>query len=205
MPRRQHQVDLLVVEPHAVCEQQVRPEHAEIVEVHHRPLAGAREVALGVGRRGREVHRHVRAHLAGEVGRAGEQRVGREVVADERDPALDEAASRVRRRRRRADGRAPRRSGAANGPISMSQPHVPIVPRTPTRASPSRRWSGYATVPASISVVTPFCSDSTAHSSAVISSSCGGVRAVQGNRPLEDATRPVRAGRGCSCARAGRR
>ena len=65
-------------------------------------------------------------------------------------------------------------AGAANGPSSMSQPHVPIVPRSADRlhARPRRR-SGWATVPASTTVVTPFCTDSTAHSIADSSSSSG--------------------------------
>ena len=106
---RQHEVDLFVVEPHAVGQQQVRPEHAEVVQVGDRSLAGAGEVALGVGRGRRQVHRHAGAHRAGEVGGAGQQLVAGQVVADEGDPALDEAARRERLRRRPADGRAPRR------------------------------------------------------------------------------------------------
>ena len=43
-----------------------------------------------------------------------------------------------------------------NGPCSMSQPHVPIVPRMPTACIALATRSGWATVPASTTVVTPF-------------------------------------------------
>ena len=88
--------DLCVVEPDAVAEQQVLAEHTEIVEVHRRPLPGLLQVPLGVGRRRREVHRHVGRLRPGEVGAAGQECIGREIVSDQGDPALDEAAGRER-------------------------------------------------------------------------------------------------------------
>ena len=111
VPDRADQLDLLVVEPHGVGQQQVRAEHAEVVEVDERAHAGAGEVGGGVVARRRDVHRHVRAAGAGEVGGAGEQGVGGEVVADERDPALDEAAGRQEVEASPPGGRASRRSG----------------------------------------------------------------------------------------------
>jgi hypothetical protein len=75
-----------------VGEQQVWSEHAEMVEMHDGPAPTPCQVALRVGRRGGQVHRHRRAELAREVGGTGEQRVRGEIVADERDPPLDQAA-----------------------------------------------------------------------------------------------------------------
>ena len=64
-------------------------------------------------------------------------------------------------------------AGAANGPSSMSHPQVPIVPLVPTACIPAATRSGKATVPASTTVVTPFCTDSSEHNVALISSSSG--------------------------------
>ena len=55
----------------------------------------------------------------------------------------------------------------------MSHPHVPIVPRMPAASMPATTRSGWATVPASTTVVTPLRSDSSAHSVADVSSSDG--------------------------------
>ena len=53
-------------------------------------------------------------------------------------------------------------AGAANGPASISHPQVPTVPRRPTARSPAATRVGCATVPASITVVTPLRTQSTA-------------------------------------------
>ena len=55
---RQDQFDLGVVEPHAVADEQMAIEHAEVVEMLDRAATRPLEVALGIGRRGRQVHRH---------------------------------------------------------------------------------------------------------------------------------------------------
>ena len=88
------QLDLAIVEPHAVADEQMTAEHAQIGEVFHRAPSGPFEVSLRVRRRRREVHRHTGAEFAGEVGRAGEQFVRGEIVADEGDPTLDQASAR---------------------------------------------------------------------------------------------------------------
>ena len=62
-------------------------------------------------------------------------------------------------------------AGAANGPCSMSQPQVPIVPLIPAAPMPAAARSGWATVPASTTVVTPLARFSTDDSSADSSSS----------------------------------
>ena len=59
------QLDLLVVEPHRVGQQQVRAEDAEAVEVDDRAHAGAGQVGRGIVARRRDVHRHVRAAASG--------------------------------------------------------------------------------------------------------------------------------------------
>ena len=59
----QQRVDLRVVEPDRVREQQVRAEHAELVEVHERAVTEALEIHLRVGRRRRDVHRHAGAAI----------------------------------------------------------------------------------------------------------------------------------------------
>jgi hypothetical protein len=77
-------------------------------------------------------------------------------------------------------------AGAANGPSSTSQPHVPTVPRMPTVVMPAATRAGWATVPASIVVVTPWVTASTQARVAESSSSspvCGG---VHGHGPGED-------------------
>ena len=58
-----------------------------------------------------------------------------------------------------------------NGPSSMSHPQVPTVPRMPTDCIALATRSGWATVPASTTVVTPFCAHSIAQRLADSSSS----------------------------------
>ena len=82
------------------------PSTPRSVEVHERAHAGPGEVRLRVVAGRRDVHRHVRAAVAGEVGGAAEQLVGRQIVADERDPALDQATGRQRGRASPPGGRA---------------------------------------------------------------------------------------------------
>ena len=48
VPVRAQQLDLLVIEPHRVGQQQVRAEHAEAIEVDDRAHAGARQVGGGI-------------------------------------------------------------------------------------------------------------------------------------------------------------
>ena len=92
---RQDQVDLVVIEPHPVGEHEMPAERPEMVEVHDRASTGAGEIALGVGRRGGEVHCHLGAELPSEIRRAGEQLVGCKVVPDQCDPSLHQSARRV--------------------------------------------------------------------------------------------------------------
>ncbi len=64
-------------------------------------------------------------------------------------------------------------AGAAYGPSSTSQPHVPTVPRMPTAVMAAATRSGWATVPASTVVVTPWVTASTQARVADSSSSSG--------------------------------
>jgi hypothetical protein len=84
-----HDIALRVVEVHRVCEQHVVAERADAVEVHERAGADARLVCRGVGRRRRDMERQARLQFAREVGRATQQIVRHQVVADERDPPVD--------------------------------------------------------------------------------------------------------------------
>ena len=171
--RRQHQLDLGVVEPHAVGEQQMRPEHAEVIEVHDRTPARAGQVALGIRRRRRQVHRHVDARRLGQIGGAGQQFVRRQVVADQRDPALDQPAGWVRWRRPLAAGRAPRRPCRRTGRPRCPSPTCRWCRGCRRPASPRRRCRGGRPCRLRPRWSRRSARDSTAHSIADISSSAG--------------------------------
>ncbi len=146
----QHDVDLGVVEVHGVGQQHVRAEHAELVEVHAEDGARFAQVAGGVPVVRRHVEREAGAALAGQLARADDQLVAHQVVADQRHPALHQAAGAAGRgrSRRRWRGRAPRRPEPAKGTSSTSQPHGPSVPASPTASTAlGTTRSGWATVP----------------------------------------------------------
>ena len=71
-------------------------------------------------------------------------------------------------------------AGAANGASATSHPQVPTVPRTPTATMAAATRSGWATVPASTSVVTPQRALCAAVSVADSSSSSGVCSACRG-------------------------
>ena len=109
-----------------------------------------------------------------------------QVVADERDPALDQAAARERRRPPPAGDRAPRRTVPANGPSPMSHPTCRSCRGCRRPAAPwPRRRDGRPCRPRSRS-----SRRSAAHSTrrqrgrqlVVV----GGVLGVDRHRPLED-------------------
>ena len=78
-------VALGVVEMHGVREQDMGSERAQRVEVHERAPVRTLQPCGRVARVGRDVKREDDALLAGERGRAGEQRIAHEAVADQRD------------------------------------------------------------------------------------------------------------------------
>ena len=146
---------------HSVRQQHVRPEHAEPVEMDERTATGAGEVADGVATVRRDVEREADPAVAGQLARAGDQLVAHQVVPDERDPALDEAAGRqpveqVAVPREHLGGR-----GAEGHVVDVPSP-LPIVARIPTVATAAATRSGWATVPASTVHVTPLVTASIA-------------------------------------------
>ena len=90
------EVDLLVIEPHPMSEQEMRTQHAEVVEVHDRAAPGTRQVAVGVRGSGGDVHRHRAVQLAGEVRRTRQQLVASQIMTDQCHPTLDQSSGRIR-------------------------------------------------------------------------------------------------------------
>src|SRR3954471_11944349 len=76
-------------------QQKVWPESTEMVEVHERATTGTCEIALRVRGGRRHVHRHRGVQLASEIGRAREQVVTGQIVADQRHPSFDQSARRM--------------------------------------------------------------------------------------------------------------
>ena len=98
---------------------------------------------------------------AGQRAGPADELVGHQVVADERHPAVDQAAAAGTRRAPRPGAPAPRRPARRTGrprrPSPTSRPCPACRPR-PCRPRPA---SGWATVPASMVVVTPLVTAST--------------------------------------------
>ena len=111
---------------------------------------------------------------AGEVGGAGEQRVGGEVVADERHPAVrPEPPARQERRAWRPGGPASRRSGRRTARARCPSPTRRARPGCRCARRPSAAGARWPIVPASITVVTPLSRLSTNVSVAARPSSSG--------------------------------
>ena len=198
-------VDLVVVEVDGVGDEHVRSEHAEVVEVderdagrcgpgrrrRRRPTARGGTSARSPGR-GPARWRRRRARRTSGRGRRG---------SPSRSPGRPAGTRRARAAWRSSTSGA----GAANGPSSTSQPHVPTVPRMPTAAMPAATRSGWATVPASIVVVMPLVTASTQASVADSSSSSAVCAACTGTAQREDRLAGGRGRRGSTSGSGGRR
>ena len=123
-------------------EQQVRSEHAEVVEVHDRAAARCGRGSA----RGRTTWARgasscdVPSSRARSAAPASSSSEARSWPTSVTHPSTSPPAG---KRSTTARWRSSTSShGAVNGPISMSQPHVPIVPRTPAASTPGRHPVG---------------------------------------------------------------
>ena len=94
-PLTEDEIDLLVVEVHAMGDEHVRSERTERVEMGEWAAPGTSEVGDGICAGRRHVECQPRRMLPGEIARRRHELVGHQVVSDERDPAA--AHGRVRR------------------------------------------------------------------------------------------------------------
>ncbi len=99
-------VDLRVIQPYRVSQQQSRTQDPEIAQVQHRPAAGPPLVRGHIAWAGRQVPGNACAEPLSERGRASEQLVTGQIMPDQRDPPTHPAI-----RTQRADHLLLRRQG----------------------------------------------------------------------------------------------